>query len=1151
MASKGWRLLDKYFSSHNFITAHHIDSFDDFVRHRLLQTVRTVPIAFTRSDESGNVKHRVVVKVGGPDAKDVRLTKPVFVSDGRVRALYPNDARLRNLNYVSDVVADVHIEYVTGEASKTVVFKDVRIGSVPILLGSCLCVTSGMSPDVLVEMGESPYDQGGYFIVGGREKVIVGQERLAVNRVLLNTSEVGDGKFAVEAMVVGLTEDDTFEKLVHFRVYSGAKTNGRRQNCVVIGMRDISEEVPLFTMFRLIGVESDRRILEHIVGDVKDPKNAEMLDFLRASVIDSNVYTRADALEQFKESVSYQHVDHVKRIVAEDFLRNTANDARKKAVFLGHVVNKIVRIAMGDVRTKTRDSFMNKRVSCTGELMHLLFRDSYNLLRRHIRDKIEFAYIAGGWAQQDDISGLVKESDMTGVVDASIIDDFFMSSLRGNWAKRNDPTESGIVQDLNRISYMGYVSHCMRFGTQGGDIKLAAPRRLDGSQWGVACPVQSPDGAGIGLDKHLAAVAQVTIATDSAAIARCLVDLGVVELSEVGVVTLRNSTRVFLNNDIFGVTADPSKLTNALRDFRRRGVVHRHVSVSWDRRAGEVSVFCESGRIVRPLIVLRNGVMPSLPEVGRWDELFGPRNDGGYAPKGAEAADVKAADDAADEKAAADDAAVLEYIDVEESNDALIAMWPADIEANPNVRYTHCEIHPSTALSLYTNTIPFAHHNQAPRNVFSGQQGKQAIGVYATNFDSRMDTLSYVLHYPQRPLVTTRYSIYSNNDSLPNGENLIVAIATFTGYNQEDAVILNRQSCERGMFNVTYLKSFIDQEEVNRSKGVQTMFANPHELSRRGLPVKAKFANEMTADENGLPNINAQVEQGDLLLGKVSVSVDANTDGTKRVQYRDVSYVADKTIDGTVDKVVIFKDEAGERFAKVRLRNIRLPQLGDKCASRHGQKGVVGAILDSWDMPFTASGIVPDIIINPHAIPSRMTVGHLMECVVAKACVLGGRRADASAFDRHDLDSFCNELSEAGLQRYGDEVMYDGRSGEQVAAPIFIGPTFYFRLKHMAADKINFRSTGPVSATTRQPVRGRSIDGGLRLGEMERDAMLANGVSGFLREAFVEKSDAYNMAIDDDGRAQSDGSKRARVPFPLKLFLQEAFCLGVDTKLST
>lgn len=1140
LAHMEWRLIEKFFRENpTFVAKHHLDSYDDFVRNKLPAVVRRIPITFIKNDDSGRPRHEITVLVGGPEGDALRLARPVVVDEtGKAQRLTPNEAIVRDLYYSSDLHADIVIRYRLLQAPGTtheVMYDNVRIGTIPIMVGSSLCVLRGQPAAAVRAMGGCPLDQGGYFIVDGREKVVVAQERIVYNRLFVTPAHDTE-RHVLEAQIQSAGEDDAFKKTVSFLVCTHGNTQHR--NSILVRIPDTSEDVPVTVAFRALGVESDARILEHVGASEPGP----MRDFLYYTLVDNRhrVYSQEDALEHLKQFVRYGTVEHVRHIVANDFLRNVGPDPRAKAVLLGRLVRRLVLTRLGSLPPDARDSFIHKRLDTSGELVYQLFRDSYNRLRRRVRGALETVYVGGGWAAREDLRGLLKPADVPDVFDPSIIDEMLRSSLKGNWGLENDPEKEGIVQEMNRVSFAGTQSHLRKMNTpMSRGIKLTQPRKLDPTQWGVACPVHSPDGASIGLDKHLATLTHVTIDTPSSALRECLEDLGCTPAERVGMHEINGQGRVHLNNDLVAVHPRPTELAARLRLYRRNGLISAFASVVVDPAGQDVHVFTHAGRMCRPLLVVdgarrRLALEEHHMEEGSWEAIFAGANaarglhDPGYiSPERLNLTDAELEARAAP----------VEFIDVEESFNVLIAMTASDLEARPLDRFTHCEIHPTTVLGLYANSIPYVNHNPAPRNVFSGAQGKQAIGVYATNFAGRMDTAAYVLHYPQRPLVTTRYGALTGSDRLPNGENVIVALMTQTGYNQEDAIIINRAAVERGMFNITHYASFSESEVTDPARGRTVMFANPHVLRDRAFDLRVREADPHAIDEHGMPKRHTRVVEGDVMIGKLAVLTSEASDGRRQVKYIDQSRVADKTVEGTVDRVVVFRGEGGDRTARVRMREFRAPTFGDKLASRHSQKGVIGLVMAPEDMPFTAGGLVPDIIINPHAIPSRMTAAHLLECLVSKAGAAAGYRTDATAYERPSLQDHGAALTARGLHRLGDEVMYNGQTGEQVTGAVFVGPTFYFRLKHMAADKINYRARGPVATMTRQPVRGRALDGGLRLGEMEKDVLLSRGLTSFLKEAFMDKSDAFK---DGQGRI---------VPYAFKLLVQELASLGVDTRL--
>lgn len=537
-------------------------------------------------------------------------------------------------------------------------------------------------------------------------------------------------------------------------------------------------------------------------------------------------------------------------------------------------------------------------------------------------------------------------------------------------------------------------------------------------------------------------------------------------------------------------------------------------------------------------------------------------------------------------------------MDAEEEETIMIAMTPDDVKASKNSvseseqqkiqleeqeldpgkrikpttsgnthTYTHCEIHPSMILGVAASIIPFPDHNQSPRNTYQSAMGKQAMGVFLTNYSVRMDTMANILYYPQKPLGTTRSMEYLKFRELPAGQNAIVAIACYSGYNQEDSMIMNQSSIDRGLFRSLFFRSYMDIEKRQGMKALETF-----EKPTRSDTLRLKHGTYEKLDEDGLIAPGVRVSGEDIIIGKTTpIPADAEELG-QRTQYhtkRDASTPLRSTESGIVDQVLLTTNGDGSKFVKVRMRTTKVPQIGDKFASRHGQKGTIGVTYRHEDMPFTAEGIVPDLIINPHAIPSRMTVAHLIECLLSKVSSLSGFEGDASPFTDVTTEQISTLLRDHGYQSRGFEVMYNGHTGKKLMAQVFFGPTYYQRLRHMVDDKIHARARGPVQVLTRQPVEGRSRDGGLRFGEMERDCMIAHGAAGFLKERLMEASDAFRVHVcgmcglmsvianlkKNQFECRSCKNKtniyQIHIPYAAKLLFQELMAMNISPRLYT
>jgi hypothetical protein len=584
---------------------------------------------------------------------------------------------------------------------------------------------------------------------------------------------------------------------------------------------------------------------------------------------------------------------------------------------------------------------------------------------------------------------------------------------------------------------------------------------------------------------------------------------------------LFSSTKVFINGAWVGVLSNPDQVNIQIKTYRRFGLISPFISAHWEIQSNEMYIFTDGGRLCRPLLYYdtidmryafeRKEILTALQSDNfSWKSLVVGMNakiaveytlDSPtiYTPIGLYG--VETILDIQRGKIPS----IIEYVDTAEEESLLITL-------SYNARdkpYTHIEIHPSILYGFMGNQIVYPENNPLPRNAFACGQAKQAVSLYSTNFFSRIDKMGVMLNYGQIPLVKSRYLKHINNEEHPCGENVIVAIMCYSGYNVEDSILFNEGSVKRGMFRTTYFNSYETREESSKDKGVvvDSHIVNiESETNVIGLKPGYEYNH---LDMYGMIKENTELNDKIVLIGKVKTNLD-NPD-----RPIDDSVFPKKGQLGFVDKTFITESEEGARLAKVRIREERMPSIGDKFASRAGQKGTVGVLIREQDMPFTSDGIRPDIIINPHAIPSRMTIGQLVETLVGKACSLYGAFGDCTAFLNvgPKEKQYGKLLVNEGFHSSGTQILYNGMTGEQIQSDIYIGPTYYMRLKHMVKDKINYRARGPRTLLTRQTVQGRANDGGLRVGEMERDGIIAHGISHFLQESMMIRGDEYFMAI--------------------------------------
>ena len=1063
-----WGIIDLYFKNHKYpFTNHHLDSYRELIKTYIPKTIKSYnPITMIKYDDNDNTRKimQVDVFVGGEKSDEIFIDHPTIITKDAEndkplnKILTPNDARLRNLTYETHIYANVYVK-ITNEDDEisTVTLKNVAIGSIPIMLHSDICILNGNGNKVLQQLGECIYDCGGYFIIDGKEKVIVAQESLTTNCLFTNRLK-DDDNFSYKGFI--RCSADSGESLlkprsVEFYLVKNTdditEKHSHQKGCILVSLPSVEGKIPLYIVFRALGLESDKDIYETIFGiNNTDIEENYFKNFIRPSICDNYyttkedekkyVYTQEDALNYIKFRVKYKTIDHVKYILSADVLPNIEL-FHNKHKFLGYLTKEFINVCLKIKLETDRDNYFYKRINISGFLLAELFQEAYAKLRKDIRDTMDQFYYYGAWKNTKNYDNFINKDNIYRLIRNVLIADTFAKSLKGRWglASDDDP-ELGRVQDLSRISYIGYLSHLRRVNMPiDRSLKITSPHKLHSQQWGIMCPFETPDGASVGYLKNLAFLTKVAAGTDPKFIKNCLIDIGITPIEYYNLPLDRNITKVFINNTWFGITNDPINIIRILKAYRRNAFINILTSISWHIAYNEIRIFTETGRAVRPLIIVNNGNVKILKKkYSSWFDMiigkyypFEEKNEQIYYKNyyiNPLSLDIFANKSLLDiTELLEKDGAVIEYIDAQESDVSLIAMYNNDI----NNFHTHLEIHPSTIISVVTGNIPMCNHNAAARNVFHAAQTKQAIGIYATNFTKRFDTFGFIQHYPQRPIINTRHSQYTGSDYMANGVNLIVAIMTYTGYNQEDSLIINRNSINRGLFHLSYYKS-LTATEKQMSDYEKIIFGNPvdfyvEELNDKKQLIKIKKdvsgikrANYKALDPNGIIKTGTYIPRGEkaIVMGMILVKTSFKevkrgvfTEMVKEITYSDVSITSDESHYGYVDKVY-FDNKIGEetKICKVRLLKIKIPEFGDKHSSRHGQKGVIGMILPEENMPFTKDGIKPDLIVNPHAIPSRMTIGHLVECLLSKVASLNGSEGDATPFCGQSVDDISRLL---------------------------------------------------------------------------------------------------------------------------------------------
>ncbi|GFQ05233.1 DNA-directed RNA polymerase ii subunit rpb2 [Phtheirospermum japonicum] len=908
-----WTVISAYFEEKGLVRQQ-LDSFDEFIQNTMQEIV----------DESANIEIRPEAQHNPGRSSEfvetiyrisfgqIYLSKPMMTeSDGETNTLYPKAARLRNLTYSSPLYVDVTKRaikkgYDCEQVLETQEFTKVFIGKVPIMLRSSYCSLYNLSEKDLMEIGECPYDQGGYFIINGSEKVLIAQEKMSTNHVYVFKKRQPN-KYAYVAEVRSIAESQNKAPsgmFVRMLARPGTK-GGSSGQYIRATLPYIRTEIPIIIVFRALGFQADKDILEHICYDFNDVKMMELLrPSLEEAFVIQNRQVALDYIGKRGSTVGVtrdKRIKYAKEILQKEMLPHVGTEEHcetKKAFYFGYVINRLLLVALGRRPEDDRDHYANKRLDLAGPLLAGLFRMCVDTGKDV---NLQFA---------------IKAKTITSGLKYSL--------ATGNWGQANAAgTRAGVSQVLNRLTYASTLSHLRRLNSPiGREGKLAKPRQLHNSHWGMMCPAETPEGQACGLVKNLALMVYITVGSAA------------------------NPIMEFL---------DEWSTENFEVD------VNTEVGIIRDIRLKELRLYTDYGRCSRPLfIVEKQDLLIKKKDILALQQRESPEEYGWHdlVRKG-----------------------FIEYVDTEEEETTMISMTINDLLGSRNnpddaysETYTHCEIHPSLVLGVCASIIPFPDHNQSPRNTYQSAMGKQAMGIYVTNYQLRMDTLAYVLYYPQKPLVTTRAMEHLHFRQLPAGINAIVAIACYSGYNQEDSVIMNQSSIDRGFFRSLFFRSYRD-EEKKMGTLVKEDFGRPNKESTLGM----RHGSYDKLDDDGFAPPGTRVSGDDVIIGKTTP-------------------LPPEEAQGKICEVLLTTNADGLRFVKVRMRSVRIPQIGDKFSSRHGQKGTIGMTYTMEDMPWTIEGIVPDIIVNPHAIPSRMTIGQLIECIMGKVAAHMGKEGDATPF---------------------------------------------------------------------------------------------------------------------------------------------------------
>jgi DNA-directed RNA polymerase beta subunit len=1238
--SKVREVLKNYFEQYG--VAHiQIDSYNEFISKGIQRAIDE------KSDISVQPKTdtRVNFHFG-----NVFVSNPIVIDEDRsIRALLPNEARDRELCYQSTVYIDITEQHFENEnLVKQKLHQRIPLLQIPTMIGSCICNLTNKTKGEKISAIECRYDPGGYFIIKGKEhdrikrvieRVIVSQQRPNYNFVqVIEQNITNNTKYKYISEIRSVAEESGYSVVVQTLMPLDERT-------VYVSLPNIKEHIEAGIVFKALGISTED--ISKMINMKYEKGRRYVKSILKATYL---VETREDALTYISKYPMYpipkeKQEAYARQVVERELFPHLGilSTTRDKAEFLAYMINKLICVCIGIRKDDDRDNVANKRIETTGILLFDLFRSVYDSFIKNAALQLQ--------KKLDIVSIISHYTTMTKAIKTCF--------STGNWStKKTTHMKVGVSQVLNRMTYAATLSHLRHIvipiGKEGKNAKI---RQINTSQFGFICPAETPEGGTCGIVTNFSLLTKVSKRTSTILTRESVVACAAFskEMTDV---------RVLLNGNPIGFASDSDELLSQIFQNRKDGLIDSEVSAVYNEDDEEIVIYCDEGRLLRPVFVVKDGVAYDGPVVD-WDTLI--------------------------------EMGAIRYVDPNEIEHSTIAMDKETL-MRCDYHYDFLEIHPSMLLGVCASIIPFPDHSQSPRNcyqciwkeekiimadntvkkiqdiqigdyvrsidpstltssnvkvihcftkttdkqmmrlttfdkkqlvctfdhpilalkngipawvktsdlktgdkvgiyetnkkcifmplisiedhanveisditvdsdnhsfvidngiiVHNSSMAKQALGVPLETYDFRADTMMYVMDYPQRPLVSTDAAEFLNFNEMPSGCNPIVAIMTKEGFNQEDSVILNKSSIERGMFRVTGFFTISDEE-------VRKDTANFQVIEIPNMDIRNKKNNyaflHNSGPTMGIIKEGSHVKKDDVLISKVSIRIKKSGEEEKK----DISLTIKSGEEGIIHKVRINSTPKGGKIIKIVIRVIKTPEVGDKFASRAAQKGTCGMIFSQEDMPFTSDGITPDIIINPHCIPSRMTINQLMECVLGKSCSLEGKFGNATPFSSHSVnvaERLCNDLESNGFERHGLETMFNPYTGEELDAKIFIGPTYYQRLKHMVSDKMHSRARGHVTMLTRQPVEGRSRDGGLRFGEMERDAIIVHGTSRFLKERLFDMSDPYNVIVctkcgmisasqTECKGCVDDKVTMINIPYAAKLLFQELMAMGIKTEL--
>ena len=1104
--NRNWSVIQNILKTEG-IARQHLNSFDEFVDAGLQSIIHEV-----EKVEIENAEYPYKIQLG-----KIKLQQPRMMElDGSITHITPAEARLRNISYAAPIMMEASVI----EDGKILESRYVHIGDMPVMVKSHGCILHSFTDQKLIDHGEDSKDPGGYFIINGSERVIVGLEDLSYNKIIVDAEKIG-GKIVHKAKV--------YSSIVGYR--AKLELVMKEDGLIVAKIPGSPVDIPVVTLIRALGLESDKDIAS-VVSLVEIIQNQLEGSFEKAG----DVPTPKDAIQYISKRIAPGMLEEFQIKRAETLLDwgllphlgKHPENRKEKAFFLGEAACKLIELKLGWIEPDDKDHYGNKVIKFAGQMLADLFRTAFRNLVRDMKYQLERS------GQKRGLNAVAA------AIRPGIISDKLNNAIAtGNWGRGR----VGVTQLLDRTNYLSTISHLRRVQSP---LSRTQPnfeaRDLHSTHFGRICPAETPEGSNCGLVKNLALSAIISQNVPSEDVVETLYNSGVVDLNSANNDIKKDGTRIFVDGKLIGFHKNGQELTQTLRTLRRTSKIHPHVGISiyepdQEGATGRLYVNCNAGRVLRPLIIVENDKSlltdEFLDKISKklisWNDLIRM--------------------------------GIIELIDANEEENCYVAF-----DKGGTKKFTHLEIFPSAILGAGASIIPYPEHNQSPRNTYESAMAKQSLGFSTPMMNTSTYVRQHFMLYPQTPIVTTKSLNLLGMEERPAGQNCVVAVLPFDGYNIEDAIVLSKSSVDRGLAR-TFFYRIYDAEAKQYPGGMRDNFEIPNaDDNIRGYKGEKSYR---VLEEDGIVATESSVIGGDILIGKTSPPrfmeeyKEFESSGPYR---RDTSIGVRPSETGVVDTVVMTQSHEGGKMYKIRVRDMRIPEIGDKFASRHGQKGVLGILAKNEDLPYTEQGISPDVLINPHAFPSRMTVGMMMESVTGKAAAVRGKQFDGSAFVGEKMDVVKEILDKAGFKYSGKEKMYDGRTGKSFLVDVFIGVVYYQKLHHMVSDKIHARARGQVQMLTKQPTEGRARGGGLRFGEMERDCLIAYGASMLLKDRLLDESDKTEVLVCEKCGLTGFHDARKRkfvcaqcgdtapissvsVAYAFKLLLQEILSLNIAPRL--